>query len=236
MPLVLRIDIDKPYGHHHSISKILSKVREYNYLPALDQLGYLEPTKAILLYLNKYNIPAYLYFRHCTLPNKQVMTLINEGNYVLGFHAENTRSIDSFESEFNNFKEALNIDIKSFTKHGNGVYKSGKNHYPLYEPLKYLEWADRLSLSYTFGNGIAESPNDLISRNNYFPNMFWLETAYRRPGLSKIEEIATLSAQMSIPIVVHPANFIKYSQVKDDLTALIQFSKRNNIEWTNSLL
>lgn len=235
MPFLLRLDIDKPYGHHNLVAKIFSKAREDYYFPAINSLGYLEPTIAILSFLNKNHIPAFLYFRNCTVPNQQILKLIDEGNYQLGFHAENTRTIETFKEEFFHFKKTLGRRVQSFTKHGSGTYKLGRYHYPVYDPVNYRKWANELDLDYSLGNGMAASPDDLLPVAGFFKDMFWLESSYRQPGFNEIEKIASLSAKMLIPVVSHPSNYYTYPQVKKDLLFLVQFSKVNNIEWLHRL-
>lgn len=70
MPLVLRVDVDKPYGRATIKEKVLSKVREDLWLPAIPSIGYLSHLKIFLAFLSKEKIKAHIYFRKCTLPPK----------------------------------------------------------------------------------------------------------------------------------------------------------------------
>ena len=62
------------------------------------------------------------------------------GGHKIGFHAENTRTIDTFSEELNVFKKKVSpAKVESFSKHGSGQLKLGKYHYPSFEPEKYGE-------------------------------------------------------------------------------------------------
>jgi len=234
MPFLLRIDIDKPYGHHTLFSKVLSKIRENYYFPAIDLLGYGKPINELLKLCNSQNIPAILYFRNCTIPNSETNFLINKGNYIIGFHAEDTRTISSFQNELDFFVTQIGSKVKTFTKHGSGKLKLGKNHYPAYEPEKYKEWAKKMCLDYSFGNGIPSKIEELYSKNGFYEYMFWMERSYRKPPLENIEDLLVTAKINKIILVVHPANFYSYKQVRDDLENLIKISKANQIDWINS--
>lgn len=235
MPFILRVDIDKPYGHHSLFAKLLSKIKENFYFPSIDSLGYSKPIQELLKFCNLNKIPAILYFRNCTIPNEKTNYLIKEGDYLVGFHAEETQSMLSFQNELTLFEKKIGNKIKTFTKHGSGKLKLGKNHYPPYEPEKYLEWAKNMSLNYSFGNGIPNDIEDLFSKNDFYENMFWLERSYRKPPLEHIEDIIEAAKSNTIILVVHPANFFTYQEVKEDLLNLIKISKTNKIDWINSL-
>lgn len=235
MPFLLRVDIDKPFGHHNLAVKLLSKFRENYYFPAFENLGYLKPTELLLKFLNDNNIPAFLYFRNCTIPNQKILDLIDDGKHILGFHAENTRTFESFKQEKLSFEKELGRNVSTFTKHGSGTYKLGRSHFPKYEPDKYLKWAADLSIDYSLGNGISSSYEDLLPINGFFKNMFWIEQKYRNPNFKDIQNITSLSNKMLIPLIVHPANFHTFPEVRKDLQFLINYSRDNKIEWLNKI-
>jgi len=235
MPFLLRVDIDKPYGHHNFPVKLLSKIRENYYFPAFDKLGYLKPTIMLLNFLNKNNVPAFLYFRKCTIPNKKILHLIDEGKHILGFHAENTKTFESFKQEKLCFEKKLGRNVLTFTKHGSGTYKLGRSHYPKYEPDKYKKWAAELSIDYSFGNGIPSGHEDLLPTNGFFNNMFWLEKNYRNPDFKDIHQITSLSNKMLIPLIVHPSNFYTFPEVRNDLQRILNYSRENKIAWINKI-
>lgn len=233
MALILRVDIDKPYGHHNMIKKILSKVREDYFFPAIDNFGYLKPTISFLQFCNAHKIPALLYFRNCTVPNDAVKKLIKEGNYLVGFHAENTRSMQTFSQELEIFQKALPQRVVSFTKHGSGKLKLGKNHYPPFEPDKYKEWSKQLNLEFSLGNGNTNQLSELYAKGSYYPNMFWLEHAYRVSPLDSVEPIVEAAKEKNIALVIHPANFFTYTEVKNDLEKMVHLARKLNVQWLN---
>jgi len=235
MPFILRVDIDKPYGHHSLFKKVLSKIREDFYFPALDNLGYLRPTIELLNFCNYYDIPAFWYFRNCTVPNAHVKELICEGGHILGFHAENTRTKDTFVLELQTFEKRLGQKVYFFTKHGSGKFKLGRLHYPPYEPEKYKAWANQLEMDFSFGNGIAKSFSDLESDCQFYENMFWLESNYRDKRFNSIDALIDHAKKNVIVLIVHPANYFTDRNVREDLKKIILLSKQNSIEWIKEI-
>ena len=65
--------------------------------------------------------------------------------------------------------------------------------------------------------------------------MFWLEKNYRNPNFKDINKITSLSDKMLIPLIVHPANFYTFPEVRKDLQCLINYSRDNRIEWLNKI-
>lgn len=235
MALILRVDIDKPYGHHSLINKVFSKLKEDYYFPAIESLGYLKPTESFLNFCNSYSIPAILYFRNCTVPSEKINHIINAGNYQLGFHAENTLNIDTFKQELAAFEQKLGKKVNTFTKHGSGKLKLGKHHYAPFEPEKYKVWANELNLNYSMGNGITNNLEDLFAKNNFFENMFWLEHPYRKEPLTNIKDIVVAAQTRNICLVIHPANFYTFKEVRDDLEKMILLSKELNVKWLREI-
>ena len=230
MPLILRIDVDKPYGHHNFRAKIASKISENYFNVNWFMSDYLMPLKKLLINLNQHEISAFIYFRHCTLPDDQVFKLMDSGGHHLGIHSENTKSEESFLEELKIFKEKTGRQALSFTKHGSGVKKLGKNHYPKYEENKYLEWSNR-HLNFYFGNGILNNKNISNSTESFFPNMFWIHRDYRDKNFSKISSLIKKAKTENICLIVHPSNFYTYDFIKDDLKNIIKKSKKNGINW-----
>jgi len=133
MALILRIDVDKPFGRSSLFAKVLSKAREEFYFPGLNKLGYLKDLGVFLDFLDTNSIPAHIYFRNCTAPNAQIINRLRK--HKIGFHAENTQTIDTFKHELDAFRSKfLELNVSSFTKHGSGIFKLGRHHYPPYEP------------------------------------------------------------------------------------------------------
>lgn len=60
MSLVLRIDVDNPYGRATFKEKVLSKVSEAFWLPKFFPFGYLNHLNKFLAYLSEENIKAHI--------------------------------------------------------------------------------------------------------------------------------------------------------------------------------
>ncbi len=236
MPFILRVDIDKPYGSSNLFQRIISKLREDYWFPKIDSLGYLRHVEIFLDLCLSENISGNFYFRNCTAPNTKIIRLLEKGCHVVGLHAENTKTITTFSSELSDFKEISNKkEISTFSKHGSGIHKLGKNHYVPYEPEKYLEWADKLKISFPFGNDICTSEKDFLNRDIYFPKIFWIEREYRSSKLNSLEDIIKIAKDNIVPILIHPTNFCARRNVKNDFIKLIRLSKEADISWITTL-
>ena len=62
------------------------------FLPRMERLRYLEELKTILGILNANGRSAYVFFRKCSYPSRQVRELMAAGNHVYGLHLENSRT------------------------------------------------------------------------------------------------------------------------------------------------
>ena len=79
MALVVRIDVDRPYGKRPLPRHMLSRLSSDYYFPKVEAFGYLRELKEVLCMLNDANAHAYLFFRRCTLPSDSVIKLIDKG-------------------------------------------------------------------------------------------------------------------------------------------------------------
>lgn len=233
MSLILRVDVDKPYGHANLVRKVASKLTEDYWFPQfLLKDKYLTHLVAFLELCNREKVQGFIYFRTCTHPDEKVLRLLNEGGHKIGFHAENTRSVETFSAELNSFKKSLSgCQVDSFTKHGSGTLKLGKHHYAPYEPDKYKKWATDLAIKYYFGNGICNSVDDLKCENSFWPNMFWIEREYRTDKFSQIDSLVSASVDNDVVALVHPCNFVTSAEVSNDFKDLIRLSKQKNVKW-----
>jgi len=140
MSIILRMDIDHPYGKKSLFRHILSRISSDFYFPRIEALEYLNELKALLTLLNQHNVRSYIFFRQCSHPSPSVLERIDEGQHIIGLHLENSRSFGTFKNELNRFVKKLNRKIDVFSKHGSGKYKYGFRHYAPYEPEKYIDW------------------------------------------------------------------------------------------------
>ncbi|RJO60854.1 hypothetical protein C4544_04225 [candidate division WS5 bacterium] len=233
MPLVLRVDVDKPYGRENIIQKVLSKIREDYWFPPLVSLGYLSHVKKFLKFLESENIHAHIYFRRCTLPPKEWLGTSILSQHSIGHHAEDTRSFEALASEYEIIQKYMRpIKIASFNKHGSGNLKLGRYHYPLYEPDQYREWGQELGVPFLFGN------EELVSRSipypeyiGYYPNMYWIDRTYNESEQLNLEEIVKLATDRNIIVIIHPANYIADKQVERRMKELVSIARKYKVQW-----
>lgn len=232
MALLLRVDIDKPFGHHTFLRKVFSKLKEDYPFPQWFKMGYLSHFKEFLNYCNKNSVRGHMYHRMCTLPDAETVKLLKSGNHHYGLHTENTRNEDTFGSELKAFKkQSQGLEVESFSKHGSGVHKLGRYHYAPYEPEKYKQWAVKFNLLYPFGNGIAESPKDLIAESGWFANHFWLEHPYRHKAFNTIAQLLDFAQNNDAVVIIHPSNYKTDSKIMSDFKELVNEAKKRSIEW-----
>jgi hypothetical protein len=233
MALILRVDVDKPYGRKGLFRKIISKLAEDYWFPEkVKSLGYLSHLTDFLQFCNSQNVSGFIYHRICTVPDEKIKKLLLEGGHKIGLHAENTRSFETFLPELKEMKhKAPPLQVESFTKHGSGELKLGRYHYPPYEPEKYKEWATKTGISFFFGNGISCNESELYSKNGYFENMFWIEREYRHPGFSDFQQVIAAAKKQDVTILIHPCNYNASPLVAADFKQLVQLSKQENIAW-----
>jgi len=231
MPLILRLDVDKPYGNAGLVRRVMSKLSEDMWFPVVRPL-YLKHLAEFIRYCNTESIPAIFYHRHSTVPTAEVIRLYEQGGHQVGFHAENTRTFETFSNELAEFKRKVGgLPLHSFTKHGSGFYKLGKNHYPPYEPGKYLQWSRQVKIPFLFGNGIASSPEDLAPKEGFFPNMFWIESEYRHPEFATVAAAVSCARDQKVPVLLHPCNFQSSSQARNDFFEMVRLSRKMEVKW-----
>lgn len=235
MSILFRVDVDKPLGHHNLLVKVGSKLSEDLHISVRRHPRYLFHLKEMLRFLNEKKVPAFFYFRLITLPDNETIELLEAGTHSYGYHMENTRSFDTFRQEIENFnKQGFYSD--HFTKHGSGSYKLGKYHYAPYEPLKYMEWANKLNLTFYSGNGIAKCKEDLYEKNNHFySNAFWGERNYRDQNYNNIEDFVNAGISSDVIFLTHPENFYTHKILKQDVDNMISLADSKNIQWIREI-
>jgi hypothetical protein len=213
MAVIIRIDVDRPFGKKSILHQAASRVASELYFPKLKALNYLRDLEEILLLFNEKNIPAYVFFRRCSFPSLPVIRLMRAGNHVFGLHLENSRSLECFKAEMHNLEDHIDGGVKVFSKHGSGVHRYGLFHYAPYEPEKYQIWGRELGMEIFFGN--LEDPTikpyvfDLGLK--VFPSAFWLEPHWRDAKRFTVEWLCEASSSRDIVILLHPVNNCKFS-------------------------
>jgi len=233
MPLVLRVDVDKPYGRKNVIQKVLSKIKEDYWFPSISALGYLSHVKYFLDFLANNNIRAHIYFRICTLPPNEWLSNTFLSQHLIGHHAEDTRSLETLTIENKIIQSfMLPLEVSSFNKHGSGNLKLGRHHYPVYEPEKYREWAIRLGIPFLFGNEELVKTSTVYSKQNgYYPNMFWIDRTYSESDQLPLEYVVRKAEYENIVVIIHPANFAADELVVNKMKKLILMAKQHNVPW-----
>jgi hypothetical protein len=232
MPLILRVDVDKPYGRSSFMKKVMSKIREDYWFPAIYLFGYLDDLKQFLYFLSKVRIKAHIYFRKCTLPPISWLKESFLDGHKLGLHAENTRNIETFKKELEEVQSYFSsYKLNSFTKHGSGILKLGRYHHPPYEPLKYLNWAGILGIPYFFGNEEINELNDCVQMNQFYPRMFWIEMFNGKNAGCSFQRIVDVGREKNVVVISHPANFIANKEVENSIVKFISLARQHNVPW-----
>ena len=210
MAIIIRIDVDRPYGRQPLPRHLLSRLSSDWYFPKMEAFGYLTELKTILRLLNDRGAPAYVFFRQCTHPSDEVMRLLDEGKHEIGLHLENSRSYSSFENERSLLSRRVGREIRSFSKHGSGGSKYGYNHYPPYEPEKYLEWGRKAQMRVFLGNLEDPSIGPLPEAGGLlaYPSAFWLEPHWRKTELFTVGWLLSEARTADIVLLIHPENVL----------------------------
>ncbi len=232
MALILRVDVDKPYGHHTLIRRIFSKLVE-DYIPSYPiKFGYLSHLKHFIRYCNDNKISGTFFHRICTSPDEETLDLLIFGNHKIGLHLENSVNIKEFLKEVAALQKAVpQIAINCFSKHGSGIHKLGKYHYPKYEPELYRSWEKKTGHKFYSGNNIATCSEDLLAFDGFFSNIFWMEPAYRSPNFHKVEDLIAIAVDYDVVILIHPCNYISDVVTRKEFHKLVKLAVDKQIDW-----
>jgi hypothetical protein len=223
MALIVRIDVDRPYGKAPLYRHMLSRISSDFYLPKLPRFGYLAELENMLTALNKANARAYAFFRRCTLPPEHVMELLRAGKHEVGLHLENSRSFDTFREEVDILEDHFGTKVRAMSKHGSGGAKFGLHHYAPYEPSKYAEWAERASMRLFLGNLEDPTIDPTMSMKGLltFPSAFWLEPHWRDTERFTVEWLMQRASERDIVMLVHPENVLADRALNSEFETII---------------
>ena len=96
MALIVRIDVDRPYGKEGIVRHVASRLSSDYRLPRMNWLRYLDELKTILRILRANGKSAHVFFRKCTYPTPDVCELMEAGGHQFGLHLENSRLAETF--------------------------------------------------------------------------------------------------------------------------------------------
>lgn len=222
MALIVRIDVDRPYGKQGVVRHVASRLASDYYLPRLPGLRYLAELETILRLLNEHNRQAWVFFRKCTYPTPAVRALMDSGGHQYGLHLENSRSAETFREELATLQRELDRPIAAFSKHGSGRLHLGRHHYAPYEPDRYLPWAAQSGIKFFFGN--QEDPRIAPVRINgllYFPAAFWLEPYWRDTAQFPIQWLLDEAARRDVVLLLHPDNVTSSPEIMQEFLLAI---------------
>jgi hypothetical protein len=210
MAIIVRIDVDRPYGRAPLFRHLVSRFSSDFFFPRIQAFGYLKELNKILQILRKHQARAYAFFRWCTLPSTQILEMMEEGGHEIGLHLENSRSFETFEFERSRLERHIGKEVLSFSKHGSGGAKYGRHHYAPYEPERYVEWAKKSRFKAFFGN--LEDPTREAEIQNggltWYPAAFWLEPYWRDTKRFTIDWLLARARKSDIVLLLHPENVL----------------------------
>jgi hypothetical protein len=232
MVLALRVDIDNPFGYSSRFRRQLNRLSiNYNLVPRLTRLGYLDNARALNQWLSKHKIPATWFFRTATYPTSSILPLFTTGVNQINLHAERTGSVDDFREEVEKWEDLCRAKVTGFSKHGSGVLKLSRMHDPTYDPASLLQYAKTLSLRYFIGNGMDY--NEAFVRNHqftYIPSVFWLDRIEQYGSSRALEQLLEYSSQNSVVLLLHPVWWHQQPELRKNLDWLVRNGKFSSID------
>lgn len=223
MALIVRIDVDRPYGRTPVLRHVLSRLGSDIYFPRVESFGYLTELYIILQMLNKLEARSYIFFRRCTLPSESILELIDVGGHQIGLHLENSRSFESFLSEKSMLERHTGRQVIAVSKHGSGKAKYGFRHYAPYEPDDYIFWAQQSGMNLFLGN--LEDPSirasEYESGFRVYPSAFWLEPAWRNTHIFTVDWLLAQAHVLDIVLLIHPENILLEPSLLNEFRRLL---------------
>jgi hypothetical protein len=222
MALIVRIDVDRPYGKSPFLRHVCSRVASDIYFPKVDAFGYLQELEVILHMLNAAKAPAHIFFRRCTLPSRSILALIDAGGHDVGLHLENSRSFATFSDEKAMLERYVGRPVVAVSKHGSGKHKYGFHHYAPYEPDKYIDWVRKSGMKVFLGN--LEDPTlppPADADLKVYPSAFWLEPSWRNVGKFPVDWLLGQAKTSDVVLLFHPDNVLADPSLTHDLKRLL---------------
>lgn len=223
MALIIRIDVDRPYGRRPIARHVLSRISSDFYLPKVRRFGYLSELSTILAWLNDQGARSCVFFRRCTLPSEPVLAALHAGHHEIGLHLENSRSFPTFLHELKVLEQHVGKKVLAVSKHGSGGAKFGFHHYAPYEPDRYVSWATQMGMRLFLGN--LEDPRvepQACGELEVFPSAFWLEPSWRDTNTFPVEWLMDFATHRDVVLLIHPENVLSQPGLTYDFQRLIR--------------
>src|SRR5215469_198801 len=223
MALIIRIDVDRPYGRRPFLRHCLSRLSSDLYFPRVERFGFLEDLAIMLSWLNEARARAHVFFRRCTLPSSSILKLLDSGRHEIGLHLENSRSLMTFLAERQIIERHVGRKVRVVSKHGSGGSKYGFHHYAPYEPEKYVDWAEHASMRLFLGNleDPTLEPNSTKNGLVIFPAAFWLEPSWRDTRKFTVGWLLQQAKDKDVVLLVHPENVLGSPELVSDFRRLV---------------
>lgn len=223
MSIIIRVDVDRPYGRRPLLRHILSRCSSDFCFPRTEALGYLKELKELLQILRKGGARAYVFFRRCTLPSNSIMELMEAGRHEIGLHLEDSRSFAAFQYEQLLLERHIGKKVLSFSKHGSGDARYGYHHYAPYEPERYFAWAERAQMKVFFGNlqDPTLTPKSANGGLSWYPAAFWLEPHWRDTAKFTVDWLLVRARICDVVVLVHPENVLADPALLRDFQRII---------------
>jgi hypothetical protein len=224
LALIVRIDVDRPYGRHPAVRHILSRISSDLYFPRIAGFGFLTELQTMLSWLNDVGAPAHVFFRRCTLPSQAILDLLDAGHHEIGLHLENSRSFGTFLQETQMLELHVGRKARAVSKHGSGGARFGLHHYAPYEPKRYIDWAQQTFMRLFLGN-LQDPTLEPIKAGNglaVFPSAFWLEPPWRDTRRFTVAWLLDHARTEDIVLLVHPENVLAHPDLVTDFKKLIE--------------
>jgi hypothetical protein len=223
MALIVRIDVDRPYGRQPLPRHVLSRLSSDLYFPRIESFGYLKELDFILNMMNSRGIKSYVFFRRCTLPSQPVLKTIRDGGHKIGLHLENSRTFETFIAEKRFLEAYIGERVTAISKHGSGSKKYGFHHYAPYEPEKYIDWAQRDDARVFLGNLEDPTLPPSFSDSGFcaFPSAFWIEPAWRNTEVFTVSWLESYASQNDAVLLLHPENVLSNPGLTADFERLL---------------
>ncbi len=226
VPIILRIDVDNPYGWFSFHKKVLNYFSlNFKRLPIRHNfLGYLDQAKYLFKVLEKAQIPATWFFRVQTKPSREFQQKLIKAKHEIAYHAERTSSLRDFQTDLQILSKNLPTPILGFSKHGSGKIKLSKYHTVEYNLDFLIKLGQDVGFKYFSGNDEIPTAQP-IQKDKFlvFPGAFWLDEYYR--DISKYNMnwlIKNALKGKTFVVLTHPHKWAFSNKERDDFQTLME--------------